>query len=135
MGEKYAQVAHETGLSEGALHNIVTICKGVVKSRRRDGLPFSVHGVVASLPPREQRKWLAIADREQLTERELRGRIRGEEGDGAPGIGVNGSTTNATELERIARLMWARAQSDGNGWYRVPGELMAQLAAVIGEED
>jgi hypothetical protein len=87
-GEKYAQASEATRLTPETLRNYVWVCSKVAPSRRRTGIPFSVHAEVAPLTPREQRRWLAVAEHEGLTQRELRERIRAESdllGERAPG--------------------------------------------------
>lgn len=78
-GEKYAQAVEETGLSRETLRNYAWVCEHVAPSRRLAGVSFSVHSTVASMSPKDQRRWLGIARRENLTQRDLRQRIRDEE--------------------------------------------------------
>lgn len=136
-GELMAQAVGATGLAETTLLNYRWVAERVPKSRRRHEVSFSCHTEVAPLKAAQQKKWLAVASREQLTQRELRARIRDSgdmpENGSAGGSRTVGAGRASAELEKIARDIWTQAQPDHEGYYRVPGEVMARLAAAIGE--
>jgi hypothetical protein len=75
-GEYVAHVADATGLAPQTIENIMSVCRRVPPSRRRPGVPFSLHAEVAALAPQEQSKWLEVAESEKLTKTELRARLR-----------------------------------------------------------
>jgi len=75
-GERYAQAALLLGLSPQTCANYQSIAKRVPPGRRKDGVSFSVHGEVASLPPELQEHWLTVAANEGLTKQEIRDRLR-----------------------------------------------------------
>lgn len=77
-GEYVAQVMEATKLAPQTIENIISVGRRVPPSRRRDGVSFSSHAEVASLPPNEQRHWLKVAKDENLSKAELRARLRPE---------------------------------------------------------
>lgn len=136
-GERYAQVAAETDLRETTLMNYSYVCGRIPKSRRRVELPFSSHALVAPLEPKQQQKWLdkAVAEgwsRSQF-DRELKKELNpgGDDGDEAAGGEGGEKLTKQQQLESACKLVWHKAQRDGEV-YRVPAEAMAQLAAALG---
>jgi hypothetical protein len=76
FGEKYAQAIEATEKDIGTLMNCSFVCKAIEISRRREKLSFSHHVEVAKLSPKDQNKWLQIAESENLSIRELRESIR-----------------------------------------------------------
>lgn len=80
--ERYSQALSLTGLAEGTLDNIASICRRVPLSRRREKLGISTHAVVAPLPPAEQDYWLREATANGWTREELRAAVdRARNGD------------------------------------------------------
>ena len=79
--DRYAQVLSRVHFVYETLKNDSYVSRNVPQSLRNDQLSFSHHAIVAPLPPPEQKDWLDRAEREDLTTRELRERIRqtGEE--------------------------------------------------------
>jgi hypothetical protein len=77
-GEKYTQGMNETGLDYSSLQHMVYTSQRVEIWRRRHKLSWSHHNEVAKLEPADQDKWLAIADEEHLSHKELRERLRGD---------------------------------------------------------
>jgi len=71
-GETYSQALEHTELELGTLKNAKYVTGKIEKSRRRDNLSFAHHQEVASLPKDKQDKWLAKADKNNLTREELR---------------------------------------------------------------
>lgn len=139
-GELFAQLAADTGLSEGALQRRMSVCAGIAKKRRRPGLPFSVHLVVYRLPPREQERWLKKAHDEQLTAVMLRELIREaskteplfddhDEPDGPPPVGVDRRL-----LEEVGRAILRDAKPHDGQYHLIPNEDVARLKAALGEE-
>lgn len=70
--------ASEAGLEPGTLRNAKMVCSRIPVSCRHDGLTWSHHCEVglAFDDPAEIERWLALAEREQLSTRDLRRRIR-----------------------------------------------------------
>jgi hypothetical protein len=77
-GEYVAQIMDATGLAAQTIENIISVGRRVPPNRRRQGVKFSLHAEVASLPPNDQRRWLKVAEDEGLTKIELRARIKPE---------------------------------------------------------
>ena len=70
--ERVAQAATLFGLAEGTCQNYASVCDRVPAKRRRVGVPFHVHQLVASLEPEQQEKWLGEADKNGWSHRETR---------------------------------------------------------------
>jgi N6-adenosine-specific RNA methylase IME4 len=73
--DRIAQIVDATGLSEKTVKNVRAV-GAIEQSRRRDGVEFSLHEVVAALEPNEQTAWLEAAEREGWNRQELRMNIR-----------------------------------------------------------
>lgn len=78
-GEKYAQAVDLTGLGYQALADAAWVAAAVELSVRNENLSWSHHRAVAGLEPGEQTEWLAWAERNRASVRELRREVRGEE--------------------------------------------------------
>lgn len=76
-GETYAQ-ASDIGLSESTLQNYASVARKVPPLRRRATLPYSSHALVAALEPAEQDRWLAQAEAEGWSRRELKAAMDGD---------------------------------------------------------
>lgn len=77
-GEYVAQVMEATKLAPQTIMNIISIGNRIPPSRRREGIPISIHAEVAALPPNDQRHWLKVAHDENLSRDELRARLKPE---------------------------------------------------------
>jgi hypothetical protein len=77
-GEAGYQVSVATGRSERTLQNWVWVCSKVAPSRRRAGLSFTHHYLVAGLEPLDQRRWLERAEAEKWNSVQLRQAIQDE---------------------------------------------------------
>jgi hypothetical protein len=71
-GSKYARAGRVTGYDHKTLMNMVYVASRFEISRRRDNLSWSHHAELAALEPDEQERWLARAEAERLTVRQLR---------------------------------------------------------------
>lgn len=80
-GERYAQAIDATDFDYDYLRNIAYVCRRVELSLRRDNLTFGHHQVVAPLDSEEQEYYLAMAEEEGLTRKELRERIQKDKAD------------------------------------------------------
>lgn len=149
LTEKYLQAVAETGLREDTIRNYASVCRRIAPHRRLEGVPFSVHEVVAVLPPGEQKRWLKVAQREGLSVRALRDRIedehlrRAQDEDVAPAR--NNSRPQFSKLPEplglprsyvvpgpLLRRLIGEAVEDGRtGRSLVPTDLLRQLEAVI----
>lgn len=120
FGEKFAQAIEATGLAPTTLMNYASVCRRVPPERRRASLPFSSHALVASLPPREQTKWLKRAEAEDWTRRELDSALKG---DLPPEV-------EPPSLTDLARAVWLSARQTAEG-YVVPVEPMRALGEAL----
>ena len=125
-GEKYAQAVEVMNMTPETLMNYASICRKVPRERRRPELPFSVHALVAPLPPREQKQWLKEAAEKDWTRAELREKLH-------PPASQNGSHPGVSEpdLEEAARFLIDTAEVMGDG-YLVRDSAFRQLCAVVG---
>ena len=75
-GEEYARAKSASGYAPATLWQAAWVCRRVPPSRRLEALSFGHHMEVASLTPTDQEIWLAKADAEGLTSKQLRAEIR-----------------------------------------------------------
>lgn len=142
FGERYAQAADSTGLTIAYLQNIAWVARNVLPSRRRDGVSFSSHAEVASLPPDSQTRWLDEAIKSDWSSRDLRRAIQASERpepehDGGGGDGDTPPEKRPLSAQRIyetATSCAAAARREG-AVYIVPAEQFNQLLAAIGKGD
>lgn len=136
-GERFAQAAAETGLSEQTLLNRSYVCRHIPPSRRRPELSFSTHALVAPLGAREQRAWLARAAEHGWTRAELAARMKARRKDEQPQllpeVGTGGEVNEALLLE-AARSLVANAELAGENVI-VRREDYARVRAALGEEE
>jgi hypothetical protein len=139
--ERYDEAERVTGLAHDTLLNIVRVCAGIPKGRRRPELSFSTHEPVVALEPDEQTHWLQRAIDEGWTRSELREEIRIAAGgtprdpDGVTPDGSSGSgLTLAERVEAAARLVYHQGQPQRSGEVLVPGDAWQRLASALGEE-
>lgn len=153
MGEKYSQAMTATGLSEGTLQNYVYVCRNVAPSRRLKDVPFSVHYEVAAMKAGEQRRWLSLARKEGLSQRDLRLRIREEAavlGRALPDSGkrgrearVNGSGGDSLPTlpnmyaipAPICRRLINEAVRTRDGYCKVPRDLIERLTSIVNSKE
>src|SRR6185369_6949075 len=70
------ELAQRVGVNYGTVFNYAFVCNAFESSRRREGLSFGHHQAVAGLSSRrEQDRWLARAERDQLSVGRLRAAI------------------------------------------------------------
>lgn len=72
--ERLQQLVDATGMSEKTAKNARAI-GAIEPSRRRDGVEFSLHGLVAAMEPDQQTYWLEEAEANGWTYRDLRASI------------------------------------------------------------
>jgi len=74
---KYSQALDETMYAIGTLRNCVYVCRNIPIENRNPGMSFEHHYEVAKLPVGDQAEWLAQADCNSWTCRQLRQAING----------------------------------------------------------
>lgn len=74
-GQKYSQALDETGYSYDTLRHVSWVAAKVEPCRRKHNLSWSHHLEVIKLNPDEQDFWLAKAEEENLSTKQLRGAI------------------------------------------------------------
>ena len=68
---RYEMATEITGLSTETLEKAASVCRNVANGLRRRNLYFEHHYTVAKLPPPEQDKWLALAEKHNMGKRRL----------------------------------------------------------------
>lgn len=120
-----AEVEEATGMAHQTCENMLSICRRVRPSVRRDGMKFHMHAVVAPLKPNEQRHWLKLAWENDWTRQRLRDEIYGER---VLPPAVNGS------LPDVVRDALEGAREMMDGWWISHDSYVRLRAAVEGEE-
>lgn len=118
-------VQEATGLAHQSCENMLSICRRVRPTVRREELAFHTHAVVAPLLPDEQQHWLGMAVMEGWSRQQLRDEIYGEK------ILPPAVTQDLPEVVRDA-LHGAREMLDG--WWISRDSYVRLKAAVEGEE-
>jgi hypothetical protein len=118
-------VEEATGMAHQTLENLLSICRKVRPSVRRDGLSFGIHAVVAPLTPNEQRHWLKLAHENEWTRQRLRDEIYGEKVL-PPAVPDN--------LPQIVQDALSGAREMLDGWWISRDSYVRLRAAVEGEE-
>jgi hypothetical protein len=77
FGEEFAQAVSDLGYSEESLRGMLWVASRVAPNVRRPTLSWSAHQVVAALPPDQQTAFLATAEREGWTVKQLRETVKG----------------------------------------------------------
>jgi hypothetical protein len=104
---KLKEFADTNGFDYGTLRNLAYVSASVELSRRRDNVEWSKHAEVAPLPAKEQEKWLARTEKEELPVAELRRRIRQDRG-----------TKNALESDGPVLRFACKACDDLVNWLK-----------------
>jgi hypothetical protein len=134
-GERFAQIAAETGLSEQTLLSRTYVAKNIPRSRRRAGLSFSVHALVAKLDARAQKTWLDRAEKNGWSAKDLAAAMKALRKDEQPTLLGDDADIDKVELAEVARAILRDAKESGDpAYYLIPREDMARLAAALGEE-
>jgi hypothetical protein len=93
-GEKYGRASKLTGYHASSLRNMVWVASRFDPERRRIGLSFGHHKLVAHMPVEEQERWLDRATAERLSCQDLHIVLKAERRD-----------TPAVQ-ERVRRAGW-----------------------------
>ncbi len=134
-GERFAQAVAATGLSEQTLLQRSYVCRNIPRSRRRAGLSFSVHLLVAKLDARAQKTWLDRAEKNGWSAKDLAAAMKALRKDERPTLLDGDGEVDADELAVVARAILRDAKESGDpAYYLIPREDMARLAAALGEE-
>ncbi len=127
-GDKVAQASEITRRSPQTLANVASTCRRVPVANRNPKLSFTAHSEVAALAPPEQKRWLKIAEQEDLRTHELRERIRYDQAE------QNGAVLPPTvTVEEAARHVWLASTRSVGNVYLTPAEVMLTLKEALGE--
>jgi hypothetical protein len=135
-GDRFAQAAANTRLSEPTLLHYQFVCREVPESRRQASVAFGAHALVARMEPREQNKWLKEAARKGWGERELRDAIKAKRTEMRPQMFDDDEAQDVSPLAEVglAILRDAVPHIDGQH-YLIPNEDVARLRAALGQEE
>lgn len=92
-GDTYKRALTTTGLTYGTLRNIKYVANKLPLSLRNYNLSFSHHKIVASLDPEKQKYFLALAESQKLSSRQLASSLRP-----LPSSNSNTTSNNNTAL-------------------------------------
>lgn len=129
-GEKYAQAVELLNMTPETLMNYASIARKVPRERRRVGVPFSVHALVAPLEPKQQTLWLDKVEKNEWTRAELRDKLH------PPTSSMNGSHSGVSieaTLEEAARWLVDSAEVMGDG-FLVRDSAFRALCSALGVE-
>lgn len=129
-GQKYHQAAEALNMTEETLMNYASICRRIPRERRKPELPFSVHALVAKLPPTEQTQWLEKAVKHDWKRRELREKLHPHHNSSENSH--SGVRSEAT-LEEAARWLVDSAEAMGDG-FLVRDSAFKALCSALGVE-
>ena len=136
-GERFAQAAANTHLSEQTLLHYQFVAREIPEARREVSVAFGAHALVARMEPREQSRWLKQAAKKGWGERELRDAIKAKRTEMHPTLlpeeGEPGEMTPLAEVG-LAILRDAVPHDDGQH-YLIPNEDMVRLRAALGQEE
>jgi len=118
-------VMEETGMAFQTCSNMLSVCRRVRPSVRREELGFHHHAVVAPLPPNDQRHFLAEAVKNQWTRQQLRDAIYGEKVL-PPAVSEN--------LPQIVQDALSGAKELMDGWWISRDSYVRLRSAVEGDE-
>ena len=158
FGERYAQGVEATGRAKSTLLEYGRVSRLIPRASRRPGLSFTHHQLVAARKPDEQAKWLDQAQAHKWSVEEFRGALRAEPalptrrnqtlptGEAlelqqrpidhavATTHAPTRSLTEAAELVHdAARALLQAAEPLGDGFARIPIDLVDRLACALGE--
>jgi hypothetical protein len=102
-GEKYTEAMRVLDYEEKSLRNMSSVAKKIEMSRRRDNLSWSHHAEVAALDPKEQTKLLDLAEKEEVSVKELRAAVKQSNRPEVP--------PNPTEIRKLR--VWIKAECPG----------------------
>lgn len=121
-GEDFVvSVMEATGMAHQTCENLMSVCRQIAPSVRREELRFHVHAVVAPLPPNDQRHYLKLAVDNQWTRQQLRDAIYG------PPVLPPAVTGDLTS---VARDVLAGAKPMMDGWL-ITRDSYVRLKAVL----
>jgi hypothetical protein len=101
------------------------VARKLPPSRRRPGLSFTHHQLVAARPPEEQDEWLDAAEAHRWSTEELRGLLQ------KPPPALSTRRELMERVEDAARALLAATVPDAPGWARVPADAVERLTRAL----
>jgi hypothetical protein len=131
FGERGYQLIEATGRSPETLRRYAWVARKIAPARRREGLSFTHHELVAGREPAEQERLLDLAEREALSVPELRERRRRlPRFAGKPS--ADGGASHPERIEEAARRAWrSSALNVTRDAYVTPVEPMQALGRLL----
>jgi hypothetical protein len=122
-----------TGRQKVTLLDYARVARRVPRSRRRTALSFTHHQLVAAMEPDEQEEWLDRAEANRWSVEEFRGALR--EPDALPTRRDRSrARVEVLELvEDVALALLRASEPLGDGYARVPEDVLDRLANALGE--
>lgn len=135
-GERYAQAASETGLSEQTLLQRAMVCRAIPLNYRKVNLSFRSHLLVHRLDKKAMKYWLDRASKHGWTAQQLAEAMKAHRTDTEPPLDdVGRDPIDESAVVEVARAIAAHAEEAEDGDYRVRREDIVRLRAVLGQED
>jgi hypothetical protein len=78
-GDKVTQAAEATGLAPQTIINRMSICSRIPRSKRKQGMAFSTHAVVAYMEPARRDELLALGEKEGWKRKHMIAAKKGED--------------------------------------------------------
>lgn len=101
FGERYATASRITGYDAQTLMNMVYVASRYEISRRRESLSWSHHEAAAALDPKEQDRWLDLAEAQKISVSDLRAELRSARRAAEKAAGNTSQTETLTESPHI----------------------------------
>lgn len=130
----FSQLSEATGRSEPTRLHLMSVCRNVPSSRRREQLLWGHHVAVYKLPAREQKQWLGAAAKNGWSAAELRRQMKADRHDERPALpGTEPGEVDEKLLVEAARSLIHNAELAGeNVIVRI--EDYTRVKAALGEE-
>ena len=98
----YEDLAQQFGYTVETLYSYASVCDAIPILIRNQGVSFSHHRLVTKMKPREQRRWLALAAKNEWKVAQLREAIRNQSEDNPP--------TLSEEIQRFAKNLASKRE-------------------------
>lgn len=131
---EFSQLAEATGRSEPTRLHLMSVCRAVPATRRREALLWGHHVAVYKLGAQDQKRWLAAAEKNGWSAAELRRQMKADRRDERPALpGTEQGEVDPDMLVDAARSMIHNAEIAGeNVICRI--EDYTRVKAALGEE-
>lgn len=132
LGEEFAQITADLGLSEQTLLQRKAVAMAIPTKLRKANLSFACHVAVHRLPADEMKGWLDRASKGGWTAKQLIEEMKGHRTDTQQRISTN--VVDKDRLVEVAEAIAAHAELIEGGDFKIRAEDMAQLRAALGQD-